>query len=136
MVAEHGPAAVAVAIDVRDQQAVGHGWLRDAPGADPVQSITTLAAIGVRTFEVTAIDRDGSLEGPDVAGLQRVVALGAGEVIASGGIRSLADLEAVRDIGCRGAIVGRALYEGGLDLAAAIALFQAPTEPSPTTSCQ
>ncbi len=71
-------------------------------------------------FVVTSIARDGALGGPDVALLERLVAINRGAVIASGGISSIADLEAVRDIGCEAAIVGRAIYEGGVDLAAAI----------------
>ena len=65
---------------------------------------------------MTAVGRDGGLEGPDLELLERVVGLGTGRVIASGGIRSIEDLLAARRLGCVGAIVGRALYEGRLDL--------------------
>jgi phosphoribosylformimino-5-aminoimidazole carboxamide ribonucleotide (ProFAR) isomerase len=71
---------------------------------------------------VTAIDRDGRLQGPDLRLLGSVLALGRGAVIASGGVSSLDDLRRVRDLGCSGAIIGRALYEGRLDLTAALAL--------------
>jgi phosphoribosylformimino-5-aminoimidazole carboxamide ribonucleotide (ProFAR) isomerase len=79
-----------------------------------------LASEGVTTFEVTAIARDGGLGGPDQELLERLVQLDRGRIIASGGIRSIADLLVARSIGCVGAIVGRALYEGSLDLAAAV----------------
>ena len=72
-------------------------------------------------FVVTSIARDGALGGPDLALLGRLVAMDLGAIIASGGISSIADLEAVRDIGCEAAIVGRAIYEGRLDLTAALA---------------
>ena len=72
------------------------------------------------TFAVTAIDRDGLLGGPDVSLLERTLDATGAAILASGGIRSIADLEAVRGIGCAGAIVGRAIYDGSLDLGAAI----------------
>jgi phosphoribosylformimino-5-aminoimidazole carboxamide ribotide isomerase len=122
LVLEHGADRIAAAIDVRDGLAVGHGWLKDAAGVEAVDAIARLADVGVATFEVTAIDRDGLLEGPDLALYERVRRLGLGSIIASGGITSLADLRAVRARGCVGAIVGRALYEGNLALTDAIAI--------------
>ena len=104
-----------------DGAAVGHGWAPDAPGRRSRPRRGRLADAGVTTFEVTAIERDGLLIGPDwpsTDGWSRSV---AAEVIASAGIATVADLRAVRAIGCSGAIVGRALYEGRLDLADAIA---------------
>ena len=69
---------------------------------------------GVTTFEVTAIDRDGLLEGPD-SRLRSLVALERGRIIASGG-HSIEDVLAVQAAGCAGAIVGKAIYEGQLSL--------------------
>lgn len=127
LVALHGTAVIAVAIDIRDGLALGHGWTTDAAGQDAIDAIDAierLADQGIGTFEVTAIDRDGLLEGPDLPLYRRLVDLGRGAIIASGGIATLDDLRAVRDIGCAGAIVGRALYEGRLQLGAAIAATQ------------
>jgi phosphoribosylformimino-5-aminoimidazole carboxamide ribotide isomerase len=120
LVATHGAAGIAVALDVRDGMAVGHGWRPGAPGMPVEDAVRSLADQGVTTFEVTAIDRDGTLEGPDVALLARLVALDRGAIIASAGITTLEDLVRVRDLGCSGAIVGRALYEGRLSIAAAL----------------
>lgn len=120
LVAAHGPERVAVSIDVRDGRAVGHGWASDGASVPAEDAIALQAEAGVITFEVTAIDRDGLLEGPDLALYQRLVELGAGSIIASGGIASAADLRAVRNLGCDGAIVGRAIYEGRLDLGEAL----------------
>jgi phosphoribosylformimino-5-aminoimidazole carboxamide ribotide isomerase len=122
LVAVHGANRIVVAIDVREGQAVGQGWSSDAVGIDVIEAITRLAEAGVAAFEVTAIDRDGLMGGPDLTLYERLVALERGSIIASGGIASLDDLRAVRAIGCTGAIVGRAIYEGRLDLAQAIAL--------------
>lgn len=138
-VERHGTDRVAAAIDVRDGRAVGEAWARDAAGSALADTLEALARAGVTTFEVTAIDRDGLLGGPDLALLDQVVGLGAGRVIASAGIRTIDDLRAVRRIGCVGAIVGRALYDGSLDLADALAALAAPDsgtaateDPAPT----
>ncbi len=120
LVATHGVERVAVAIDVRDGQAMGHGWVADSAGVDAADAIVTLAGVGVATFEVTAIDRDGLLGGPDLALYQRLVGLGRGSIIASAGIATVGDIAAVRAIGCTGAIIGRALYDGRIVLSAAV----------------
>ncbi len=122
LVARHGPERIVAALDVRDGQAVGEGWREGAAGVPVDQAIEQLASQGVRRFAVTAIERDGLLEGPDLALLGRLIAMKRGDVIASGGISSLEDLRAVRDLGCAGTIIGRALYEGRLDLGQALAL--------------
>jgi len=120
LVSAHGAERIVVAIDVRDGRAIGEGWRAGAAGAPASDTLHRLADAGVRIFEVTAISRDGLLEGPDVDLLGALVALRRGSVIASGGISSIADLRAVADLGCEGAIVGRAIYEGRLDLRTAI----------------
>ncbi len=126
LVAAHGPDRVAVAIDVRDGRAVGHGWTMESGGVDAVAVMTALAAAGVATFEVTAIDRDGLLQGPDVDLYRRLVEGAFGSIIASAGVRSVEDLDALRSLGCAGAIVGRALYDGRMDLATALASLTGP----------
>lgn len=120
LVARFGVARIAIALDVRDGLAVGHGWLPGAAGTPATEALATLADRGARTFVVTAIARDGLLGGPDLRLLSDIAGRGRGDVIASAGIASLDDLDAVRRIGCTGAIVGRAIYEGSLDLTAAL----------------
>lgn len=120
MAAAHGVDRIAVAIDVRAGRAVGRAWAPDAPGADPRDLVERLSDIGVTTFEVTAIARDGLMAGPDLELLGRLIDLRSARVIASGGIRSIEDLRAVRRIGCAGAILGRAIYNGTLDLGDAL----------------
>jgi phosphoribosylformimino-5-aminoimidazole carboxamide ribotide isomerase len=120
----HGADRIAVALDVRDDVAIGDGWAPGAAGLPVERAIETLSNAGVRTFTVTAIDRDGILGGPDLGLLVRALDLADGDVIASGGIASLDDLLEVRRIGCRGAIVGRAIYDGRIDLAEAIRTVQ------------
>jgi phosphoribosylformimino-5-aminoimidazole carboxamide ribotide isomerase len=120
-----GAAKIAVALDVRDGVAVGQGWVAGASGVPVEQALAGLSGRGARTFIVTAIERDGLLNGPNLELLARMVASGRGDIIASAGVSSLADISAVRAIGCAGAIVGRAIYEGRIDLSAAVRLFDA-----------
>jgi phosphoribosylformimino-5-aminoimidazole carboxamide ribotide isomerase len=120
LVATHGPDRIAVALDIRDGLALGEGWREGASGVRAEDGLAALADAGVTMLEATAIDRDGLLGGPDLELLERLVRLERGAVIASGGIASLEDLRAVRALGCAGAIVGRALYEGRLDLEEAL----------------
>lgn len=121
LIATHGAARIVVALDVRDGLALAEAWRDGAPGVGAETALVSLADQGVTMFEATAIDRDGLLGGPDLDLLLRLVELDRGCVIASGGIASIEDIEATRQIGCFGAVVGRALYEGDLDLAAAVA---------------
>ncbi|MDH4142847.1 MAG: 1-(5-phosphoribosyl)-5-[(5-phosphoribosylamino)methylideneamino] imidazole-4-carboxamide isomerase [Chloroflexota bacterium] len=116
LVRRFGGDAVAVALDVRAGSAVGDAWQPGAPGRAVEDALASLADVGVATFEVTAIERDGSTGGPDLALYERLLALDRGAIIASAGIATTADLDAVRSLGCAGAIIGRALYDGRLDL--------------------
>ena len=124
LVAIHGAARIAAAIDVRDGAAVGDAWAIEPSvdaRLDAAEAIARLADVGVTTFEVTAIERDGLLGGPDMALYERMIALDRGAIIASAGIVTVDHLRAVQDLGCGGAIVGRALYDGSLELPTAIA---------------
>jgi phosphoribosylformimino-5-aminoimidazole carboxamide ribotide isomerase len=129
LVKAHGAERIVVALDVRDGVALGDGWRHGASGVPVERALDDLADAGVTAFAVTAIARDGLLEGPDLGLLRAVIARGRGNVIASGGIGSIRDLEDVRSVGCAAAIVGRALYEGRFHLRAAIAALTG--EPPP-----
>jgi phosphoribosylformimino-5-aminoimidazole carboxamide ribotide isomerase len=126
VIADHGPGRIAVALDVRDGLAIGDGWVPGATGVPVEDALAVLASAGVTTFAATSIERDGLLGGPDLELLVACVNASGAAILASGGIRSVADLEAVRAIGCAGAIVGRAIYDGSLDLADAIAMASLP----------
>ena len=128
----HGRDRIAVALDVRGSVAVGDGWVTTAIGRPLEDAVAALDGTGIRRFVVTSIVRDGTLEGPDLDLLARVLAAGAREVVASAGIRSIADLTAVAEVGCVGAIVGRATYDGRLDPGIAEAWASArPIAPTP-----
>lgn len=115
--AAHDPEAIVVALDVRRGRVYGEAWSRGAAGGSPAKVLVALADAGVTTFEVTAIERDGLLGGPDLELMRELVGLGRGSIVASGGISSLGDIDDLISVGCSGAIVGRALYEGTMDLA-------------------
>ena len=114
----YGPDRIVSALDVRDGQALGDGWVEGARGAEVIGLAQQLAEKGIRWFAVTAIARDGELSGPDYELLESVRASVPGAaIIASAGVSSLDD---VRELAARGfdaAITGRALYEGAFTLA-------------------
>ena len=117
--------AIAVGLDARDGKLATRGWL-DQSDVLAVDVAQALQNVGVRHFIFTDIRRDGTLSGPNVESLQELITAVDAGVIASGGVGSLADLEAAREIGAAGAIVGRALYDGRVDLSEAIALARPP----------
>jgi phosphoribosylformimino-5-aminoimidazole carboxamide ribotide isomerase len=120
LLAAHGE-RVAVSIDVRGGRVATSGWTRTA-SLDAVAAATALSERGVRRFIYTDVDRDGMLGGIDATAVARVADAVEGELLYSGGIASLADLEALaalRHPRLAGAIVGKALYERRFTLAEA-----------------
>jgi phosphoribosylformimino-5-aminoimidazole carboxamide ribotide isomerase len=110
-VSEHG-ARVAVAVDVRGGRVSAAGWTQDT-GLEPLDALSRLAAQGVGTFVYTNVDVDGMLTGPDLDEARSVVAAVAeGTLVWSGGVGSVAHLEALSALPIEGVIVGKALYEG------------------------
>jgi phosphoribosylformimino-5-aminoimidazole carboxamide ribotide isomerase len=109
---QSGGGRVWVALDVRDGVIATAGWLASTETTAP-QAAIALAGQGVSGFVYTSVDRDGTLEGPDVEAVQRVLdAVGAAPVVYSGGIGSVDDLRPLASLPLEGVIVGKALYEG------------------------
>jgi phosphoribosylformimino-5-aminoimidazole carboxamide ribotide isomerase len=106
---------VAVAVDVADGIVRTGGW-RASSGLTVTEALDRCADAGVQHVACTAIARDGTREGPDLALLRAARAHYDGELLAAGGIRDAADVEAVRRLGIDGVIVGRAWLEGTLRL--------------------
>jgi len=104
-----------VALDVRDGIVRTRGWTESALDLD--DAIDRCIAAGVPRLLCTAIERDGTLTGPDTTLVAQVVASSGVPVLAAGGIRSDADVAALERAGAEGAIVGRALLEGHIELA-------------------
>lgn len=110
---------VAVGLDARDGKLATAGWLTQSDRT-LLDVATSLRQAGVETFIVTDIHKDGKLQGPNLAMLKQAqFALRSG-VIASGGISTIEDVREVAAIGVDGAIIGRALYDGRIDLTEAI----------------
>jgi phosphoribosylformimino-5-aminoimidazole carboxamide ribotide isomerase len=112
-------ARVAVALDARDGAVTVRGWTAAAPL--PARAFAeTCAAAGVARLVVTSTTRDGTLTGPDLSLLDGLLDLDV-PIVAAGGIASLPDVEAVRDLGCEGVVLGSALWLGRLRLEDALA---------------
>jgi phosphoribosylformimino-5-aminoimidazole carboxamide ribotide isomerase len=113
-------ARVAVGLDARDGKLATSGWLEQSEET-AIDHALKLRLSGVETFVITDIRKDGKLEGPNLGQLEQAqFALKSG-VIASGGLSTIEDVRAVGANGVAGAIIGRALYAGRIDLAEAIA---------------
>lgn len=102
-------------IDVKDGQVTAQGWTVQT-GRDPVAAARTLIELGFSRLIYTDARRDGTLQGIDPNAVRRFVREVGVPVIAAGGIASEADLAALASTGVEGVIVGRALYEGRIDL--------------------
>jgi phosphoribosylformimino-5-aminoimidazole carboxamide ribotide isomerase len=102
--------ALVLALDVRDGEVRTAGWTVGTG----LRFEAALAMAEGRRMLVTAIDRDGTLSGPDLALVRQAVEAG-GRVLAAGGIRSVDDVSALADVGAEAAIVGRALLQGALE---------------------
>ena len=108
-------ARLIVAVDVRDGLVAVSGWERaTALGVD--EAVERCVAAGVPRLLCTAIERDGTMTGPDLELLARVRERSGLPVLAAGGIRSGEDLAALAQLGLEGAVVGRALLEGTVSL--------------------
>ena len=115
--------AVVVAVDARRGRIATAGW-REASGETPEGLMRSLAELGVPRFIFTDISRDGTLRGPNFAAIGRLVRAFRTPLIASGGVTTAEHLRRLSKLGVEGAIVGRALYDGGLELAEALAAVQ------------
>ena len=101
---------VVVAVDVRDGEVRVRGW-EHGSGFSVDEAVDRCRAAGVARLLCTAVDRDGTLGGPDLALMERVVQRFEGPVLAAGGVRGQEDLDALAALGLEGAVVGRALLE-------------------------
>lgn len=120
-IARHGD-RIAVGLDVRGSTLAARGWTEN--GGDLWQTLARLDEDGCARYVVTDVHRDGTLTGPNLGLLREVCARTSAPVVASGGVSSLADLQAIAtltDLGVEGAIVGKALYAGAFTLPEALA---------------
>jgi len=114
---------IAVGLDARNGQVAISGW-RETSQVQATSLATELGEIGVQRFIYTDITRDGALKGPNLDALREMQQVISCSLIASGGVCSIDDFRSIATLGIEGAIVGKALYTGDVDLAAAIQEFE------------
>ena len=116
---QFGAERIAVGIDARDGLVRIRGW-RANSGMTAIELALQVKSLGVRTVVFTDIRRDGLGSGLNVASTRQLVKLSGLDVIASGGVHTLDDVLMARDAGVSGVIIGRALYEGTINLKKAL----------------
>lgn len=110
---------IIVSLDIKNEKIFIHGWERDTH-IDYIEAGKKFKELGIQEFIYTNIDRDGTLGSPDLEGLKRFIELVNVRTIASGGISSMEDVKRIKETGASGVIIGKALYEGKINLEEAI----------------
>jgi phosphoribosylformimino-5-aminoimidazole carboxamide ribotide isomerase len=108
------PNEILVAADVRDRRVVTHGWTRTLP-REIIDVTEELSALPLAGLLVTAVHREGRMQGADLFLMEDVVESASFPVFASGGIASISDLSALAERGVAAAVIGMALYTGAID---------------------
>ncbi|WP_291525573.1 bifunctional 1-(5-phosphoribosyl)-5-((5-phosphoribosylamino)methylideneamino)imidazole-4-carboxamide isomerase/phosphoribosylanthranilate isomerase PriA [Branchiibius sp. NY16-3462-2] len=125
-IAQYGD-RIAVGLDVRGTTLAARGWTKE--GGDLWETLARLDSEGCARYVVTDVAKDGMLQGPNIALLQQVCDRTDRPVVASGGVSTLADIEALRTMvsaGVEGAIIGSALYRGAFGLPEALDIAGRP----------
>ncbi len=110
-----GPEKIVISVDHKDGEIVTHGW-QQGTGIKLIESIKEFLAMGFTEFLLTNVNRDGTLEGPDLEFLDQACQLDNANVIASGGISNVADIKNVKEKNAFGVILGKALYENKISI--------------------
>ena len=114
--------AIAVSLDARDGKIAIHGWQKNTV-VDVLQLSGEMVDIGVKRLIYTDIRKDGTLTQPNFDMIRRLVSQLTVPVIVAGGISKLEHLRTLKELGVKGAVIGKALYTGDIDLREAIAEF-------------
>ncbi len=115
------PDKIAVGIDAKDGMVAIEGW-EQVSSYKAIDFAKDIEQLGCRVIIYTDIDTDGMLTGPNIKAMKEMIDSVNMEVIASGGVSSLQDLKDLKEIGAAGAITGKAIYTGAIDLAEALKL--------------
>ncbi|NBR94271.1 MAG: bifunctional 1-(5-phosphoribosyl)-5-((5-phosphoribosylamino)methylideneamino)imidazole-4-carboxamide isomerase/phosphoribosylanthranilate isomerase PriA [Actinobacteria bacterium] len=124
VIKEHGD-RIAVGLDVRGHTLAARGWTQE--GGNLFETLTRLDRDGCARYVVTDVAKDGTMQGPNLALLKEVAAATKAPIIASGGVSTLDDIQALRELtplGIEGSIVGKALYAGAFTLQEALVVAQ------------
>ena len=111
MISQFGKQRLVVSIDHVNGEIVTHGWQKNT-GVKLLNATNEFASDGFSEFLTTNVSKDGTLEGPDIMSLEQVCQINGTNIIASGGISKLEDVEEIKKCNPYGAILGKALYEG------------------------
>ena len=110
-----GNERIVISIDHLDGKIVTHGWQNNT-GVDLYEATDEFVKYGFTEFLTTNVSKDGTLEGPDIESLTKICQISNCNVIASGGISKIQDIEDVKKINPFGVILGKALYEGHVSI--------------------
>lgn len=113
--AKYGNDKIILGADFIDRKIATHGWTRESD-EDIISFLSEYCSKGVRYAVCTDVDKDGMMSGPSSELYKEILASVKVNLIASGGITSSGDIEELSDIGCEGAIIGKAIYEGKIKL--------------------
>ncbi|NNL15564.1 MAG: 1-(5-phosphoribosyl)-5-[(5-phosphoribosylamino)methylideneamino]imidazole-4-carboxamide isomerase [Flavobacteriaceae bacterium] len=112
---KYGPEKIILGADCKNRKIATNGWLEESK-IDVVDFIKDYESKGINYVICTDISKDGMLEGTSNELYKEIVSKSKVKLIASGGVSSISDLEKVKEIGCEGAILGKAIYEGNITL--------------------
>jgi phosphoribosylformimino-5-aminoimidazole carboxamide ribotide isomerase len=112
--AKQNPGKIVISIDQVNGDVMVKGW-KESAGVKVADAISQFKAMGIEEFLLTSIERDGTLQGPDVQTLADA-ARSRTKIIASGGISSIEDIIRVKSAGCSSVILGKALYDGKVSI--------------------
>lgn len=113
------PGQIAVGLDAKNGLIATRGWVETST-MTATEAALRMRDLGVQTIIYTDISRDGMMQGPNIAATQRLIEATGLDIIGSGGVSSIGDLLSLRDAGCAGAILGRAMYEGAFTVPEAL----------------
>ena len=110
-----GSKKIVISVDHKDGEIVIHGW-QTGTGIKLLDSINEFLEMGFTEFLLTNVNRDGTMEGPDLEFLEQACKLENANVIASGGISNINDVQDVKNKNAFGVILGKALYENQISI--------------------
>ena len=112
---DYGRERIVVATDYKNGKIVTKGWTKQED-LSVLDAIKRLQDLQINTVLATGVEFDGRAQGPDLATLRDIRASTSVQILASGGVRTIDDVQALKRVGVEGVVIGRALYEGTLDL--------------------
>lgn len=118
-----GPDKIVIGIDAKDGMVAIEGWEK-VSSYNAVALALEMKKLGVKNIVYTDIAKDGMLQGPNISHTKMMVQETGLQIIASGGVTTLKDLEMLQEIDVYGAIIGKALYENRIDFKAAVNMFE------------